>query len=1727
MNEYVISGGYRWIGMHGSQLIFMSETDALEAGGYMLSAEIGPYYLDVETPHCCLVEAGVATSGNIDQTLPGEVVTIGGNFSDTEGITPNLGYGAYFVQRSVATVTFYENGNFCFAAQTGAISNLTNAQDCNQLIYAANYIDTELDKYVPSEASVFTAQDVSAIGIRASGRLTFLGSLNGNIVTDAYGTILNGFINMQDGSDIETCESEVIRAVGASGATLEIENNFAGFLIASGQALIDNASGTAVLNNTVAAIGFAATSGFTTGGYFGGNISAYLVPCESAAPEDETGSGGESSGGESSGSAIVASNTIFLDDAGAADLSGNRAEVYGITASAIALGGDVIGTIYCEAREVIFECDFTDAAFTTQNNVLDNVAYNASDTIGIAGNFTGTISLFTQGIQFLSPLISDPDFVNDDNYANTYGFRAQTLTVGKNLRGSINVTAFDLAAEGLHYNVNYATAKTYGIYASTLTVAGGISSNIKVYAMEFSELSAYCVTAGIGVVDLTAQYIDADISILATAGAYRSVGIWVDHTMTSENDGIIDFSGSIKIAGDYGIRAGMMGFSGTLNLRINGTIDSDMYALVAGMFNPDGTFTRYGTDDYVELAAGAKVTGYIQLSNGKNTIILDSNAAYTGQFFTSLGTLNLMYNLNEDLLVGDPLSDNVIATLIDDSTLLASTTNITINLNDAEVGKGYALAQIATFDAEKWKSRELTFTYQGTTNKVTIGKTFTSSTMTISTAFTDGLLTFTVDYLKANEIAAPTLGVVEQNLDEDTITLNWQALANTDQYELEYSINGNKSIVVWVDGKTNQLELKLSPFDSGSEISWRVRQHISNNYLVSEWSSVGDFTIVSPDDDYTNPGSALFDTSPGTGANTSVVQLDWSNASCLSGVAYYEVRYFQTGDIVDPDWSSMTETTGNQTSISTYATKKITDNSVTVSGLNNLEYVYWQVRAVGNNGTTYDWVDGQTMRIYAGDTEGPEFDTASVVAIVDFNASLPKDRMMTVTVTWDPAVDADGKSGVGGYDISYRIAGTDTWTVVNCTYNTTSCVLNLANGVYEWKFAATDFAGNRSAEYNGGYWLGDYQPPEFTYGPNLEAEVSSAANKSNDILLTWNPAVEAATTVSAQAGMKEYILYYKLSTEADSTAKKVVLTDMPTSYTMNSLTNNLADGSYSWWLEAYDNVDNVTKTDSSTFLVDTSAPTGGVDGEVSGPIISATVIENITSSTDPLGYPYVETTYEVTSVTVEITIPGEFTDASPIYYLIQCSADNTFTNVVEYKVAYTEEKTKVLWDNSMDMAVGALAKMGKVYYRFQAVDEIGNSTGAWLKAYSYFDMIDPITGQKLVDTDNPAFSSGTVISMAREDENLTFSWAAATDVFGVKEYQLKFTAKSGGKSITVTGVDEQKYTTSSLADGIYTCSVRAVDWYGHVSDWISYVKPNTNDYTFVVDVTAPVFDLYSLQASVLNRDICLAWDKATDSIELAGYEITYGIWSAQAGGFTQWMTYKNVDPEDTSLWFNNWADGRYSFMIRAYDTAGNYTSWSDQVYATVNTANDPGGSFSTAKLLEWNIEFSNLVGRTDTADYIKYALTSSASVTITVSNVWSAENNGAGVKATIYDGSGNKLKEFSISDGATNSASVLVDASKGQYCYVVITPSKSDIYTNVANYTVSGEVNYFPAASSNSSFEKATTVNLNSSGLGSFSGWVGFGDPSDFFKLSGASAGTLQYIEATGLESSITVSLYD
>ena len=136
---------------------------------------------------------------------------------------------------------------------------------------------------------------------------------------------------------------------------------------------------------------------------------------------------------------------------------------------------------------------------------------------------------------------------------------------------------------------------------------------------------------------------------------------------------------------------GIMGSTGKdMNIRISGNVISNQYAVFAGRYHSgDVGITRYNTDDRVEIAAGAYVVGAIQLYNGQNSTVIDSNARVEGDLNARFGTNNVEFMLNDFAMDGVGVVSG-----LEDQAILVSNVNLdssvhfTVNLNNVDLSKG-------------------------------------------------------------------------------------------------------------------------------------------------------------------------------------------------------------------------------------------------------------------------------------------------------------------------------------------------------------------------------------------------------------------------------------------------------------------------------------------------------------------------------------------------------------------------------------------------------------------------------------------------------------------------------------------------------------------------------------------------------------------------------------------------------------------------------------------------------------------------------------------------------------------------------------------------------------------------------------------------------------------------------------------------------------------------------
>ena len=772
------------------------------------------------------------------------------------------------------------------------------------------------------------------------------------------------------------------------------------------------------------------------------------------------------------------------------------------------------------------------------------------------------------------------------------------------------------------------------------------------------------------------------------------------------------------------------------------------------------------------------------------------------------------------------------------------------------------------------------------------------------------------------------------------------------------------------------------------------------------------------------------------------------------------------------------------------------------SGLQLLENATyeWQLTAVDYSGQESTALTG----VWTQENKQPVLDATTVVSTSSWD---PKANNIYVTITWDPAVTEVGYSKVLRHEVRYRVAGSDdAWTTqVISVSDDLSWVGNLANQDWEYQLVAYNVAGNASVTVNG-TWLCDNVAPVFTDTSLLSATNDyNLTTKTNSLVFTWSNATDA-NELRPNSGMDRFELAYY-----DLDGNRVILKTFDWdesnelyTYAVTVGKNGqlaLADGSYKWEVTAYDNAGNSMTLDGGTFLIDTAAPTGALsnllaDGEVT--VDTNSVTDDTSSGRTPgFGAPPDSTSSDttvvetVTSIYVDFTFDSTYTDhASGVQYLIQVCDNNKFSGDRLYE--FVTSDTTLRLDGTNGYGAGCMANTDskQVYWRVQAMDSMGNGTGNWYTGNMFYfigeNMVDYI-----YDVDDPTGITSTTVSV---DKNMaTLGWTASSDIFGVENYEIVYTL-SGGQSttITVSATDVSKGLT--LADGVYTWKVRAVDYVGHTSAWTTGSK-------FEVDSTAPVWvdgAGFAVNSIAGSKDIAFSWNAASDK-NLAGYILV--VSKKTTSGYITQAEYI-YDPKATSYILYNQEDGEYIFSLYASDSFGNVSQASNEITVTVDTSGDAGDTQNTAKFLPWATGDSQTVGGTDTVDWFTGTFDGAATLSFTVSNVADLNGKNAGVKLNLYDSNGKKVKSYSVRPGTTTLAGMLWDVTKyGSKYYLEVVSSNKN---STVNYTITADEDLFPAASANNSFNTAEQITLDATGTGTSakSQWVGFGDAADYYMFT-------------------------
>lgn len=169
--------------------------------------------------------------------------------------------------------------------------------------------------------------------------------------------------------------------------------------------------------------------------------------------------------------------------------------------------------------------------------------------------------------------------------------------------------------------------------------------------------------------------------------------------------------------------------------------------------------------------------------------------------------------------------------------------------------------------------------------------------------------------------------------------------------------------------------------------------------------------------------------------------------------------------------------------------------------------------------------------------------------------------------------------------------------------------------------------------------------------------------------------------------------------------------------------------------------------------------------------------------------------------------------------------------------------------------------------------------------------------------------------------SISLSWSGSTDDTAVKGYQVY---RDGKKIITTS---KTTFTNSELVPGRkYTYAVKAYDAAGNISPASADVEVGTYP-----DCQAPSVPGNLTISSPGYTSIVVSWSPSTDNTSVKGYVI-YRNGSKVATTSATSYTVKGLLPGTT-----------YSFYVKAYDIAGNYSSQSpDMPGATLADTTAPG-----------------------------------------------------------------------------------------------------------------------------------------------------------------------------------------
>jgi chitodextrinase len=188
----------------------------------------------------------------------------------------------------------------------------------------------------------------------------------------------------------------------------------------------------------------------------------------------------------------------------------------------------------------------------------------------------------------------------------------------------------------------------------------------------------------------------------------------------------------------------------------------------------------------------------------------------------------------------------------------------------------------------------------------------------------------------------------------------------------------------------------------------------------------------------------------------------------------------------------------------------------------------------------------------------------------------------------------------------------------------------------------------------------------------------------------------------------------------------------------------------------------------------------------------------------------------------------------------------------------------------------------------------------------------------------PPSAPGNLHVTGTTSSSVSLAWNASTDNVGVSGYDV---FRGSTKVATVTATS---FTDSGLAASTtFTYTVKARDAAGNTSTASNQVSATTQ--SAGGDTTAPSVPANLRVTGASSSSISLAWNASTDNVGVSGYEVR------RDGGTI--FTSSTTSFTDTGLSANT----THSYVVRAFDAAGNRSAFSGSVSGTTTSGGGTAG----------------------------------------------------------------------------------------------------------------------------------------------------------------------------------------